>query len=145
MEIFILGQKMRVEIIVLSMIIGAFIAVNVWCSCAGGVREGFNAGIELSGSALNYVMGNDVKGSWTSSEHMNKPYGYNDWFKSLETNRGGKVPLPEGQLFMFGDNEYSPDCCPSTYSGSTGCVCVSSEQQKHLNERGGNRTLYTEY
>jgi hypothetical protein len=145
MEINVLGQKMRLELIVLAMLVGAFMVVNVWCSTAGGVKEGFNAGVNLAGSALDYVMGSDVKGSWTSPQHLNKQYGYNTWFKDLETNRGGPVPLPEGQLFMFGENEYKPECCPSTYSGSTGCVCVSAEQKKYLNERGGNRTFNTEF
>ena len=37
MEVSILGNKMRVELIVLCLIIGGFISCNVFCSCAGGV------------------------------------------------------------------------------------------------------------
>ena len=64
MEITVLGQKLRVELIIICLIIGSFIGVNVFCSCAGGVKEGFNAAIDLTGAALDYSMGNGVKGSW---------------------------------------------------------------------------------
>lgn len=133
MELTILGQKMRLEIIILSMIVGGFIAVNVFCSCAGGVKEGF----ELVGAALNYSIADGVKGSWESKQPSK---GYYD---HLESNTGGPVPLPEGQLYMFDQNVSSADCCPATYSTSTGCICASPEQMKYLNQRGGNRTLNT--
>jgi len=139
MEINILGQKMRIEIIILCMIIGGFIGVNVFCSCAGGLKEGFYAGTELMGAAIGYSMGEGVKSSWENR------VGYVNPYDALDANVGGKVPLPEGQLYMFYDNKNSPDCCPSTYSGDNGCVCASREQMVYLNQRGGNRTLDSEY
>lgn len=136
MEISVLGHTMRLEIVVLSMIIGGFIATNVFCSCAGGVKEGF----KLVGAALDYSIGNGVPVSWVA-----KKTTHNGDYEHLETNQGGPVPLPEGQLYMFDQNAIKPECCPSTYSSSTGCVCASAEQMKYLNQRGGNRTLTTEY
>lgn len=140
MEISVLGHKMRLEIVVLSMVVGIFIGVNAFCSCAGGIKEGFQAGTLLVGSALSYSMGEGVKGSWESNETdtaSGNPYQH------LESNTGGPVPLPENQLFMFDQNKFTPECCPSTYSSSTGCVCASPEQMNYLNQRGGNRTLST--
>jgi hypothetical protein len=64
MEINILGQKMRIWVIIVCFIIGGFIGVNMFCSCAGGVKEGFNSAADLMGAALNYQMGQGVKGSW---------------------------------------------------------------------------------
>ena len=145
MEITILGQKLRVEIIALIMIVGAFIGVNLWCSCAGGIREGFNAGVNIAGAALDYSMGKGIPQSWENVNGKLDANSPSTWFKSLEGNVGGPVPLPEGQLTMFAGNKHDPGCCPATYSGSDGCVCVSPEQMKYLNERGGNRTLTTEY
>ena len=137
MQISILGNKVRVEIIILCMLIGAFIACNVWCTCAGGVKEGFSA---LTGSALNYNMGEGVKGSW-----MNQPDKYNIYQK-LEANKIGAVPpLAGDRLDMFYENVSSPGCCPSTYTTSTGCVCETKEQAMYLNTRGGNRTFTTNY
>ena len=68
MEITILGNKLRVEIIVLCMLIGAFIACNVWCSCSGGLREGFASASRVGGAAIGYNMGHDVKGSWSNHQ-----------------------------------------------------------------------------
>ena len=42
-------------------------------------------------------------------------------------------------MFMFAHNQSHPDCCPSTYSTSTGCVCVTKKQADHLSKRGGNQ------
>ncbi len=143
MEISILGNKMRVELIVLCILVGWFIGCNVWCGAAGGVKEGFRAATGLAGAGINYSMGKGVPGSWAKTG----PGGsYNSWFKSLDGNTQGlPVPLPEGRLAIFGDNKNAPTCCPSTYSGSTGCVCATPQQMKYLNERGGNRTLNSEF
>lgn len=147
MVVNFLGQKISVVNLGLILLIGAIMGLVLWCNCAGGVLEGFNAAIDLSGAALDYSMGNGVKGTWEKHEplYRNDRNTYNDWYNSFENNTGGKVPLPEGQLAMFYDNKSSPDCCPSTYSTSTGCVCATVEQMKYLNSRGGNRTFPTEY
>jgi hypothetical protein len=44
-------------------------------------------------------------------------------------------------LFMFRDNVVKPECCGSSYSSDTGCVCTTPAQRKFLNTRGGNRTV----
>jgi len=55
--------------------------------------------------------------------------------------QGTPVPLSDSQMFFFQDNQFKPECCPSSYSSGSGCACISSEQIKYLNERGGNRTM----
>lgn len=144
MVINFFGQKLSVVNLGLILLIVSIMGVVLWCNCAGGVYEGFTAAKDLSGAALDYSMGNGVKGTWEST-YSKDTNTYKDWYKSFENNTGGKVPLPEGQLSMFYDNKSSPDCCPSTYTTSTGCVCATSEQMKYLNSRGGNRTFPTEY
>ena len=144
MEISILGHKMRLELILVCLLVGGFIGVNMFCSCAGGAKEGFQAGTQLVGAALSYNMGQGVQGSWENEAAA--PSGYNSWFKGLEGNTQGlKVPLADGQLAMFAKNRSSPECCPATYSDSVGCLCATPEQMKYLNERGGNRTLTSLY
>jgi hypothetical protein len=145
MNIKILGQKLRVEILVIILIVGMFIGVNMWCSCAGGIKEGFNASVNTAGSAINYSIGKGVPQSWENVNGNVDSNSSNSWYKSLEGNVGGSVPLPEGQLAMFTDNKFDPNCCPSTYTTGSGCACISPEQAKYLNQRGGNRTLPTEY
>ena len=143
-----------------------FIVVGFWLILAaiavyyffGGIKEGFQAGLIGLGSALDYKMGDGVKRSWENSDNgvsenatanMHAPTlpddNNVDVFAKLEGNEGGPVPLPEGELLIFKTNKFSPECCPSSYSNGDGCLCASPEQMKYLNERGGNRTLASEY
>jgi hypothetical protein len=55
------------------------------------------------------------------------------------------LPLPEGQLDMFASTEFKPECCPNTYSNSTGCACMTVEQYNGLKTRFGNNIPYSEY
>lgn len=43
-------------------------------------------------------------------------------------------------MFMFAYNKSSPDCCPSTFSSSRGCVCMSEAQRNFINKRGANKS-----
>jgi len=43
-------------------------------------------------------------------------------------------------MFMFAYNRSSPECCPSTFSSSRGCVCMSDAQRNYINSRGANKT-----
>lgn len=55
------------------------------------------------------------------------------------------VPLPEGELLMFANTEFKPECCPNTFSNSSGCACMTGEQYNYLIGRGGNNVPYSEY
>ena len=44
------------------------------------------------------------------------------------------------RLFMFANNTASLNCCPSTYSTSTGCVCSTDKQDDYIRRRGFNNT-----
>lgn len=53
--------------------------------------------------------------------------------------------LPEGQLDMLSNSVFKPECCPSTYSTASGCVCISDKERMFLTERGGNNYPISEY
>jgi len=55
------------------------------------------------------------------------------------------IPLPEGELNMFASTPFKPECCPNTYSTSTGCACMTGPQYNYLVMRGGNNVPYSEY
>jgi hypothetical protein len=55
------------------------------------------------------------------------------------------VPLPEGEMFMFATTPFKPECCPNTYSNSSGCACMTGNQYNWLVQRGGNNVPYSEY
>ena len=56
-----------------------------------------------------------------------------------------QIPLPEGQLDMLANTEFKPECCPNTYSNSSGCACLDIGSYNFLRERGGNNNPYSEY
>ena len=58
-----------------------------------------------------------------------------------EENNYPKFELSADNLFMFRDNQVKPECCGSSYSSDTGCVCTTPDQRRFLNTRGGNRTV----
>ena len=46
---------------------------------------------------------------------------------------------PNAKLLNYLQNsKFSPECCPATYSNSSGCLC-EKEKIKFINSRGGNR------
>lgn len=88
----------------------------------------------------------DVTGSWISkASKYSSDLGYHATSGKANTYVGTAVPLPDGELFFFQNNQFKPECCPNPYSSSTGCACMSTEQIKYLNTRGGNRTSDSEF
>lgn len=55
------------------------------------------------------------------------------------------IPLPEGQMSLFYNTPFKPECCPNTFSNSTGCACMTGKQFNYLVMRGGNNVPYSEY
>lgn len=143
MEIQILGQKLRVEVIILSVLLGYVIGAHLLCSCS---KVSLKEGLALLGAPVSYQMGEGVSSSWENKSDL-KYSGPNDWYKGLEGNTApepGKF-VESGRLELFAENKFDAKCCPSFYSGDMGCPCVSPEQMKYLTSRGGNRTFPTEF
>jgi hypothetical protein len=139
MEFKLLGLTFRAEVVIICIILGAIIGSHLLCSCS---RVGLIEGMQVIGASLEYTMGSDIANSWTNKalQYADK-MGYSDARDKYVQYKGTHVPLPEGQLYMFADNQFKPECCPSTYSNSSGCACITQEQVTYLNERGGNRTM----
>lgn len=100
------------------------------------VREG----MALMGSDVNEVQNGDIAGMWvTKANTYASEFGY-----GIINNTGSAYtadePLKNGEVVIFAKNKFKPECCPSPYSSSTGCVCMTPEQINYLNTRGGNRT-----
>jgi hypothetical protein len=55
------------------------------------------------------------------------------------------VPLPEGEMLLFANTKFAPEYCPGTYSSSSGCAVITSDQYNYLVTRGGNNVPYSEY
>ena len=162
MELKLFGYEARLEIVVACIIIGMIAGLFMFCDCfqygilegmtpndingknkkavtkkEGTKKEGF---VNLSNNDLNiddsYTMG------WVqTAKRYASGMGNKNRLNTYKDNVGTPVPLPEGELFFFADNKFKPECCPSTYSDSTGCACLSQDQVNYINQRGGNRTL----
>jgi hypothetical protein len=168
MDVNIFGYNVRLEYVILCVLLIAFIPLNSLFSCAGGMKEGFEL-IDNLGANLSYMMGDNVKGSVydlqfkngessTLKEDMEKvipPYNQEkngfenengnekheiNIYKDLETNIS-KSNLSSNSMSFFENTVFNPECCPSNYSTSSGCACMTPEQMKFLGQRGGNRTL----
>ena len=78
---------------------------------------------------------NDALFTYLSSQGPTKPV-----FTDNSSLNGPPVdghPDSEKKLFMLANNRTSPNCCPSTFSTSTGCVCTTKNQRDFIASRGG--------
>jgi hypothetical protein len=106
----------------------------------GSRHEGFasyfleNAGDLKAGPIGPYDQVRLSSGNGVSKYRANRPN------EPLEGNYPA-FNLGPDNLFMFKDNAAKPECCGSTFSTDTGCVCTTPAQRNFLNTRGGNRTV----
>lgn len=105
-------------------------------------RDGFiSDGASTLGAPLDDKNNGDLASSWISkATTFASEFGYGDINNTGTAYTGTPVPLPDGELVIFAQNKFKPECCPSPYSNSTGCACITPEQINYLNTRGGNRT-----
>lgn len=97
-----------------------------------------------NGASLGWSMGSGLSGeSWENrADQYASSMGYTDSTKAYSSYEGTPIPLPEGQLDFFANNQFKPECCESSnYSSGSGCACISAAQMNYLNQRGGNRTI----
>ena len=164
MEIKVFGYEVRVEIVIACIIIGMVAGLFLFCDCfqysilEGMTQQNRKAGVKAPGirapeiragkEGFTNLSNNDlhINDSYTmgwvkTAKQYASGMGYKNKLNSYKDNVGTPVPLPEGELFFFADNKFNPECCPSTYSDSMGCACLSQDQVTYINQRGGNRTL----
>jgi hypothetical protein len=55
------------------------------------------------------------------------------------------LPGSPQRLSMLSLNQSKPECCPSTFSTSTGCVCLTSQQSDWINSRGSNNSAPSQF
>jgi len=112
-------------------------------------KEGFVGANTNYGQSSPYDLGYDHKINTSSWNQPNmtvipgKPLS--NGVKQFLERTPQPVPLPEGELLMFANTPFKPECCPNTYSNSTGCACMTGQQYNYLVMRGGNNVPYSEY
>ena len=143
MNFSILGFKVNVLNAVIFIILGFLIATHTTCACSKvSVKEAMT---NLANSAtLDHNNNADVSNSWISkSLQYAGNMGYQSILDKHQQYKGTPVPL-ENTLFYFQDNEFKPECCPSDYTTSSGCLCKNKQTRDMLIKRGGNSTTNKE-
>lgn len=111
--------------------------------------EGFTGANINYGESSLYSLSNDepVDTSSWSAQNMTVTPGQplSAGVKAFMERKPTQVPLPEGEMFMFANTEFKPECCPNTYSNSSGCACMDSGSYNYIVTRGGNNVPYSEY
>ena len=111
--------------------------------------EGFTGANINYGESSLYSLSNDQQintSSW-SAPNMNVKPGQplNSAVKQFLSREPQPLPLPEGELLLFANTPFKPECCPNAYSNSSGCACMTGDQYNYLVLRGGNNIPYSSY
>lgn len=161
MEVSLFGYKVNAEILILIGIVYLIIVVNAistTCNVHGIIegltskrnnKEGFTGANTNFGNSSSYSLGNYKPvntSSWSMPDlTITKGKPLSKGVQNILNRPSQPVPLPEGEMLMFANTPFKPECCPSTYSNSTGCACMTDKQYNYLIDRGGNNVPYSEY
>ena len=112
-------------------------------------KEGFVGANTNYGESSLYSLSNNTSintSSWMAP-NMSVVAGQplSSGVKAILNRKPQPVPLPEGELLLFANTPFKPECCPNSFSNSSGCACMTTEQYNYLTLRGGNNTPYSEY
>lgn len=112
-------------------------------------KEGFVGANTNYGQSSPYDLGSQDKintSSWTAPSMTVTPgKPLSNGVKQFLNRAPQPVPLPEGEMLLFANTPFKPECCPNSFSNSTGCACMTGQQYNYLIMRGGNNVPYSEY
>ena len=112
-------------------------------------KEGFVGANTNFGESSSYDLTNNSMintSSWSKPDMTVVPgQPLSQGVKDFLAREPQPVPLPEGEMLMFANTQFKPECCPNTYSTSTGCACMTGPQYNYVIMRGGNNVPYSEY
>ncbi len=112
-------------------------------------KEGFTGANLNYGESSVYDLSNDKlinTSSWSAPDMTVVPgQPLSAGVKAFLAREHQPVPLPEGEMLLFANTKFAPEFCPNTYTTSSGCAEMTSEQYNYLKNRGGNNVPYSEY
>jgi len=158
MNISVFGFTFRLEILIIIFLLWWIMWGHVICSCSRGnsLLEDFSG---MNKQIFDYTVKNYNEG-FNLLGNRDSP-NTSSWFTPNLTYTKGKkpdaavqaifdrkqqqLPLPEGQMDFLASVPFKPECCPNTYSNSSGCACMTAKDYNYLINRGGNNVPYSEY
>lgn len=166
MEIKVLGLEINLINVAICIALGFFICVMIGCDCVnwhgkcgcdksksccnkgksccnkgksnpskpGSVKEGF-----INGSITELT--NNITSSLSSVVGLDSDSNKKGAKGSLVASVQGpsSILAQTDNMFYLENNEFNSQCCPTNYSSSIGCACLSDKQYAFLRSRGGNR------
>ena len=112
-------------------------------------KEGFTGANINYGESSVYDLSSDTPlnaSAWNAPNMTVVPgQPLNAAVKKFMAREPQPVPLPEGEMLLFANTPFKPECCPNTYSNSSGCACMTGEQFNYLQMRGSNNVPYSKY
>jgi hypothetical protein len=149
MNLSIGGFKIRLEILILVALVIFIMCAQVTFACSKCSSEGFVNGKLNTNDYQSYSLEHDTPvdtSKWgTPSLVVRKGEQPGPGAQSILDRPAQQVPLPEGQMAMFANTQFKPECCPNAYSNGSGCACMTVNQYNYLISRGGNNVPYSEY
>ena len=110
--------------------------------------EGFTgANINYGESSLYDLDNNPIDtSSWSAQDMTIRPgQPVSAGVKAFMARPQQQLPLPEGEMDFFANADFKPECCPSSFSTSTGCWCGTLKDYTYLQNRASNNVPYSEY
>lgn len=112
-------------------------------------KEGFSGANTNYGGSSSYSLTNNAQmnaSSWSSPNlTVTRGKPLSQGVKNILNRQPQPIPLPEGEMLLFANTPFKPECCPNTFSNSAGCACMTTDQYNYLVMRGGNNAPYSEY
>ena len=147
----LLGMKLNVELLILIGVIYIILVGHTVCGCCKfGYSEGFTGANINNGLSSPYSLTSSSAPINTNSWNLpdmtvvpGKPLS--NGVKDVLNRPQQPIPLPDGEMLMFANTNFKPECCPNTYSNGSGCACMTTGQYNYLVTRGGNNVPYSEY
>jgi len=142
-------QKLKTNLATQSAAGGPTTATPATATASTTTKEGFTGANINYGESSLYNLSNSQQintSSW-SAPNMTVQRGrpLNSAVKQFLSREPQPVPLPDGELLLFANTPFKPECCPNTYSNSSGCACMTGDQYNYLVLRGGNNVPYSAY
>ena len=103
------------------------------------LNEGFNSVQNLNVSPIDSMNGFlNTKDNNDYSKLYNQHFINHDKSEQVNTNQKYLFKKNINDISLINNNDFSPECCPSTYTNSQGCACLSKEQLDFIHNRGNN-------
>lgn len=122
------------------------VVVVFWSTCASCSRFSI---VDVVKKLLNQGEGFETIGGVDTTDYSDSLFKINtapvDPASWANMHQKGKMNVDKHANLLFANTPFKPECCPSTYSNSSGCACISDKQYDYLGKRGGNNVPYSEY